>query len=170
MMNKTELRDIILNTKIPCVIKYNTVPWKCFEMSLEDWCKYFDESLDESSLGFNFETGFNKYTDLPQWERTRTITKMKASTFLNKYKSEQDADNQWSYFGYKYLNECPKKCRENINFDFLGFPDLADVSFWLGSKGAHTPCHFDTYGCNIVVQVFGRQDNYYGFMKNLLNN
>lgn len=33
--------------------------------------------------------------------------------------------------------------------------DAEGSTFWLGSKGAHTPCHQDSYGANIVAQLFG---------------
>ncbi|XP_050079416.1 HSPB1-associated protein 1-like [Anopheles maculipalpis] len=49
-------------------------------------------------------------------------------------------------------------CRRGINFERFGFPEVdEDITFWIGSAQAHTPCHYDTYGCNIVVQVFGRK-------------
>ena len=43
-------------------------------------------------------------------------------------------------------------------WDAVGFPEngAASSTLWIGSSGAHTPCHADTYGCNVVVQVYGR--------------
>jgi HSPB1-associated protein 1 len=38
--------------------------------------------------------------------------------------------------------------------------DLAvpeDANLWWGTRLARTPCHQDTYGCNIVVQLYGRK-------------
>lgn len=29
-------------------------------------------------------------------------------------------------------------------------------TLWIGSQGAHTPCHYDTYGINFVAQIRGR--------------
>jgi hypothetical protein len=31
-----------------------------------------------------------------------------------------------------------------------GFPD---ATVWVGSQGAHSALHFDTYGVNVVLQV-----------------
>ena len=31
------------------------------------------------------------------------------------------------------------------------------LTLWLSSHGAHTPLHYDTYGCNLVVQLSGRK-------------
>ena len=47
---------------------------------------------------------------------------------------------------------------EHIDWGVFGFDGRNGTSstFWLGSKGAYTPCHYDTYGCNLVAQLFGR--------------
>lgn len=47
---------------------------------------------------------------------------------------------------------------QQISWSSFGFPELTanESTLWVGSKGAHTPCHQDTYGRNIVVQVYGR--------------
>ena len=34
--------------------------------------------------------------------------------------------------------------------------DGTQSTFWLGSRGAYTVCHYDTYGCNLVAQIYGR--------------
>lgn len=41
----------------------------------------------------------------------------------------------------------------------LGFEGRSgkDSTIWIGSSGAYTPCHFDTYGCNLVAQICGRK-------------
>lgn len=83
---------------------------------------------------------------------------------MTDFYKESTADNDeyfrenWASYSYRYINELPEECRKGITFDCFGFPDIAeDISFWIGSRGAHTPCHYDTYGCNIVVQVHGRK-------------
>lgn len=34
--------------------------------------------------------------------------------------------------------------------------DGEDSTIWIGSQGAYTPCHQDTYGFNLVAQIQGR--------------
>ena len=46
-------------------------------------------------------------------------------------------DVKWSEFGFKERNG-----RES--------------TLWIGTEGANTPCHLDSYGCNLVLQVQGR--------------
>ncbi len=65
-----------------------------------------------------------------------------------------------SYADYKYMvelfdNEDMKNC---IDWSVFGFNErnAKDSTFWLGTPNAYTPCHYDTYGYNLVLQVYGR--------------
>jgi len=41
----------------------------------------------------------------------------------------------------------------------LGFPEVSgdQSTIWIGSEGTSTPCHLDTYGCNLVAQINGKK-------------
>lgn len=72
---------------------------------------------------------------------------------LLKYSSEH-----WCYADYKYMNEVFEGDQEilnDINWSDFGFDlkDGKDTTLWIGSKGAYTVCHYDTYGYNLVIQV-----------------
>lgn len=43
----------------------------------------------------------------------------------------------------------------SLKWNQLGFSgkDGNDSTIWLGTEGAHTVCHYDTYGYNVVLQV-----------------
>lgn len=47
---------------------------------------------------------------------------------------------------------------KDISWKDFGYPEKTakDSTLWIGTKGAHTPCHIDTYGCNLVAQLYGR--------------
>ncbi|XP_035892657.1 HSPB1-associated protein 1 isoform X2 [Anopheles stephensi] len=80
---------------------------------------------------------------------------------------------QWNCFQQTFNEWC--ESFDNVHKDYVQFDGCSvmggdspqwewqrtkvdeDITFWIGSKQAHTPCHYDTYGCNIVVQVFGRK-------------
>lgn len=53
------------------------------------------------------------------------------------------------------INFCFIKC---IDWHRFGFKErnAKDSTLWLGSKFAYTPCHYDTYGYNLVAQIYGR--------------
>ena len=77
---------------------------------------------------------------------------------LNKYKT----DKHFCYGDYKYMSELfsdHPSLLKDINWSSLGFPgrDGKESTFWMGSEGSHTPCHYDTYGCNLVAQIYGKK-------------
>lgn len=142
-------KDIILNTNVPLKLKNINIPWNCFEKDFESWCTLFDQSAGKT---VSYQQGFLKYHDEPQWERIRKNCESTIKDMI--YKCNEES---WNYFGYTNIMELPIECRSNINFEFLGFTNISeDISVWIGTRGAHTPCHYDTYGCNVIVQVYGR--------------
>ena len=47
--------------------------------------------------------------------------------------------------------------RQAVNWSCFGFPERSgdESTIWIGSAEASTPCHIDTYGCNLVAQIYG---------------
>lgn len=64
------------------------------------------------------------------------------------------SNTHWAYFDYYYLRNLAENCLD-LHWGAFGFPErsAADSTFWIGSSGANTPCHIDTYGVNLVAQV-----------------
>ncbi|KAG5896363.1 hypothetical protein JTB14_005841 [Gonioctena quinquepunctata] len=156
MMNEelkaSKIKCIINNSKEPILIR-NTLKWELLDWSLEDWKNNIG---DEKMV---FRLGRNQKTVQPQWERK---TRLFEETFEYFLKHTQGDSLEWLYFDYKYLNNCfnnVHKLRSEIRWDPLGFPEIKpeDCTIWIGSKGAHTPCHIDTYGYNLVYQVYGKK-------------
>ncbi|CAH1775754.1 unnamed protein product [Owenia fusiformis] len=76
--------------------------------------------------------------------------------------SAVDRETQWCYADYMYMQQIfheNDNILESVNWNTFGFPNRngADSTIWIGSKGANTPCHYDTYGCNLVAQIEGRK-------------
>ncbi|CAG7836673.1 unnamed protein product [Allacma fusca] len=74
--------------------------------------------------------------------------------------SEVSNLNWWLYYDYKYMAHClPAPELQKFSWAALGFPerDGKDSTLWIGTRDSYTPCHYDTYGCNLVCQVFGRK-------------
>lgn len=68
----------------------------------------------------------------------------------------------WIYADYKYMVELYHDLPEmlsKVDWSMIGFEgrDGKDSTLWMGSEGANTPCHFDTYGCNFVAQLYGKK-------------
>lgn len=68
----------------------------------------------------------------------------------------------WVYADYKYMSELCSEVPEllcAIDWSAFGFDgrDGTQSTLWVGSRGANTPCHYDTYGCNLVAQLSGKK-------------
>nr|CAD7202661.1 unnamed protein product [Timema douglasi] len=93
----------------------------------------------------------------PQWERGCSTEQLTMAEFFL-----EDTSDSWLYFDYKYMHEWFQdhpNILQAVSWANLGFPERtgSESTMWIGSSGAHTPCHIDTYGCNIVAQVMGRK-------------
>ncbi|XP_027700982.1 HSPB1-associated protein 1 isoform X2 [Vombatus ursinus] len=76
--------------------------------------------------------------------------------------SHYDNSKFWAYADYKYLAsvfEDNTDVLQNVVWSDFGFPGRngRESTLWIGSLGANTPCHLDSYGCNLVLQVQGRK-------------
>lgn len=68
----------------------------------------------------------------------------------------------WVYADYKYMTQLcgdQPELMEAIDWGVMGFVGRggADSTLWVGSEESYTPCHYDTYGCNLVAQLWGRK-------------
>lgn len=47
---------------------------------------------------------------------------------------------------------------QDVKWDEFGFGGRGgrESTLWMGTEGANTPCHLDSYGYNLVLQVQGR--------------
>lgn len=45
-----------------------------------------------------------------------------------------------------------------IDWSKFGFSkrNANETTLWIGTKDAYTPCHYDTYGYNLVAQIYGK--------------
>ena len=71
-------------------------------------------------------------------------------------------DSYWCYADYKYMAELFRDfphLRRSVKWDSFGFPQRSgdESTIWIGSAEASTPCHVDTYGCNLVAQIYGQK-------------
>lgn len=91
-----------------------------------------------------------------RWTEGR-IASEEVGPFCDYLKSEY-----WAYADYKYIAEVLEdqpSMFEDVRWSDFGFRgrDGRDSTLWIGTAGANTPCHLDSYGCNLVLQVQGRK-------------
>uniref|UniRef100_A0A452H771 JmjC domain-containing protein n=1 Tax=Gopherus agassizii TaxID=38772 RepID=A0A452H771_9SAUR len=73
-----------------------------------------------------------------------------------------DSSKYWAYADYKYIArifEDKTEIFKDIMWSDFGFPGRngKESTLWIGSAEANTPCHLDSYGCNLVLQIQGRK-------------
>lgn len=149
-----KLRTVILNTRKPLVLRNFKMNWKCFDQTIEDWCSQYDKEVNSPT---EFEImPYNQGNPAPHWERNRKSVHMTLTEFLEKQNATK-ADECWIGLNYQRVNNLPHILQDGIDFSKLGFSEATtECNYWLCSEQTNTPCHYDTYGCNIVVQVYGR--------------
>lgn len=151
-LEPNDIKNILLNTDKPCIIKNLDLNWDCLKsVNLSQWCSYLDDSFVD---GIPFEVANIRHNKYPQWERHRQQSRMSMEVYMKQFHLAENPQ-KWATFSYKSLDMLPNECRNGINFERFGLPDMEHINFWFGSKGAHTSAHYDSYGCNIVVQVYG---------------
>ena len=151
-MDSDFLRDLVLNVREPVVIRGFDIPWRCAKVSQMEWLAEMHEKFPNPE----FEVADQKHGNSPQFERFRKVNRdLNFGNFLE-YSRSKAQDEKWASFAYKAIKDIPGV--SPINFSFCGFPEISEeITMWLGSAGAHTSCHYDTYGRNVVVQVQGRK-------------
>ena len=117
-----------------------------------------DPSLDDDSAIGTPPSMPLKGTSLPFEDTSSACSAEQATNPLMNY----DRTDYWIYADYKYMVHLFKDWPDllsSINWSVVGVTDRdgKDSTLWIGSEGANTPCHYDTYGCNFVAQLHGRK-------------
>jgi len=177
----THIRQAIFDQlKEPFVFKgyilndiYSNNQWECMNWKEEDWERLFGK--EKLTLRVNKRVNCERLS-APQWEgncmkasmtysEMREWAKEKDGISIHKDKTacgeEIDNQNYWIYFDYYYMKDFinMKEIDKAIDWSKFGFPERGakESTIWLGTCGANTPCHIDTYGCNLVAQIKGRK-------------
>nr|XP_053633092.1 HSPB1-associated protein 1-like isoform X1 [Cherax quadricarinatus] len=143
--------------------------WKCMEWGASDWLKIFEEKVLKFRVGTRVKE--NRVLSGPQWETTCLKANMTFSEFLQwsqgkrtsltSCNQEVNCNDHWAYFDYYYMKDLEHvdQMKGAVDWSLFGFPDkeIRDSTFWMGTAGANTPCHIDTYGCNLVAQIIGKK-------------
>ncbi|XP_014271464.1 HSPB1-associated protein 1 homolog isoform X1 [Halyomorpha halys] len=145
----------ITSSEIPLLFK-NSLHWNILNWSVDEWNAF----LNDSSVKYPFRVGSMLCSRDPQWERNCEVADMTFSDFFKKFNEKNNPKNWW-YFDYKHIEEWlrEKADKMDINWKDFGHPEITakGSTLWIGTKGAHTPCHIDTYGCNLVAQLYGKK-------------
>ncbi|XP_070156317.1 HSPB1-associated protein 1 [Polyergus mexicanus] len=139
--------------------------WKLLNWSFSDLIEKFGDKQLPFRVG-----DYNKCTHTLQHHRQRTSppTKLCKLTlqefFIATGGMTKEGYDKWLYCDYKHMMEFSDKPEIIESFNWLKFGFDKEFgknglysTIWIGSKGAHTDCHWDTYGYNLVAQIHGRK-------------
>ncbi|XP_064472255.1 HSPB1-associated protein 1-like [Ornithodoros turicata] len=152
--------------KQPVVFKGRLNRWKCAKWTIDEWAER------TSDLILNFRVGPKVKNGEPLYEGDGVHLKATIKDFLNWTRGgrdnldhelrDVDPSSHFAYSSYNYMSSIfgdYKEILQSVDWSCFGFAERhgTDSTLWLGSAGASTPCHQDTYGCNLVAQLIGRK-------------
>jgi len=134
-----------------------TEDWVAMSWSPKDWCQALSCDTVRVRSG-----QVDPKLDHPQWERYTCTKDLKSEDFFNEnWRQKHISENEWCYFDYQYLHQImDPDTLKLFSWAKLGLSerDGSDSTFWAGTRGSHTPCHQDSYGCNLVCQISGTKE------------
>ena len=147
--------------------------WPCVRWSLQDWAN----KCQDIKLTFRVHkrNGQNQIS----WENdAHSYVKASIQQLVDHVKhSHLSSDSnpftpfpteQYCYYsGYNHMNqvfdqENHKELFESVKWCEIQLDepklqnDARNSTLWIGTSGAYTPCHMDTYGYNLVAQLHGK--------------
>jgi len=161
------IRQILENSSQPLVFHGLLSSWSLTHFSQAQWNELLGNRLLECRVGA-------QRADVncrPQWERHCDTVRCTYAE-LQRWTSQEAEPigegtevlknlrptDHFLYFDYKNMRDIfDTDVLNKVDWSPAGFAgrDGGQSTFWLGTTGAHTPCHFDTYGYNLVGQVMG---------------
>lgn len=158
-------KEIVMSLQQPAIFCNMVFDWPARHWT----AKHLSEVLHGKQI--RFRMGMKSTDTVPQFETTCSYVEATIEEFLawNCDHSgisgpfrDYDHSEFWAYADYKYfvsLFEDKTDIFQDVIWSDFGFPGRngRESTLWIGSLGAHTPCHLDSYGCNLVFQVQGRK-------------
>ncbi|XP_077176590.1 HSPB1-associated protein 1 isoform X2 [Paroedura picta] len=161
-----EAKEIVMSLQEPAVFCNMAFEWPALHWN----ATYLAKLLSGKSIPFRI--GMKDMGTAPLFETECSYVEATLEEFLAWSLREPSCSSgpfsgyesckYWAYADYKYiamlLEDNPEQFKD-VRWSDFGFPgrDGKDSTLWVGTLGANTPCHLDSYGCNLVLQVQGRK-------------
>uniref|UniRef100_A0A7M5XF59 JmjC domain-containing protein n=1 Tax=Clytia hemisphaerica TaxID=252671 RepID=A0A7M5XF59_9CNID len=168
-----ELNDLIMKTSKPFIITNSIEHWEARKWSLTNFTELFGKVQTRFKM-------YKKKTHIRQSKRQKigheeyvpmeTECVYQNSSFQdfqgwlngkkNSLSEKHPREEYWCYADYNYMAELfnnDEMILNAVDWSPFGFPQRngRQSTIWIGSEGAFTPCHQDTYGLNLVAQIDG---------------
>ncbi|KAG7502281.1 hypothetical protein JOB18_017412 [Solea senegalensis] len=164
-----ETQRILHHLQQPAVFMNMTCDWPALHWTAEQLSVCLSDKL------IRFRLGRREETNTPLFETQCSYVEASLVHFLSWTCGQSGPDvgpfsefsysEYWAYADYKYiamLFQDQPSMFEDVRWPDFGFEgrDGRESTLWIGTEGANTPCHQDSYGCNLVLQVQGRKQWY----------
>ncbi|TKS67772.1 HSPB1-associated protein 1 -like protein [Collichthys lucidus] len=161
-----ETQTILHHLQQPAVFKNMTCGWPVLRWTAEHLSGCLGNKL------IRFRLGRKEEKKTPLFETQCSYVEAKLAHFLSWTQDQPGTDvgpfseypksEYWAYADYKYialLFQDQPSMFEDVKWSELGFEGRngRESTLWVGTEGANTPCHMDSYGFNVVLQVQGRK-------------
>ncbi|XP_038577006.1 HSPB1-associated protein 1 homolog isoform X1 [Micropterus salmoides] len=172
-----ETQRILHHLQQPAVFLNMTCGWPVLHWTAEHLSDCLGDKLVRFRLGKKKEahtaTAYMRtLLSSPLFETQCSYVEAKLVHFLSWNRDQAGTDvgpffkypksEYWAYADYKYiaiLFQDQPSMFEHVKWSEFGFEGRngRESTLWIGSEGANTPCHLDSYGYNLVLQVHGRK-------------
>ncbi|XP_049450022.1 HSPB1-associated protein 1 homolog [Epinephelus fuscoguttatus] len=161
-----ETQRILHHLQQPAVFMNMTGGWPVLRWTAE----HLSDCLGDKLI--RFRLGRKEETNTPLFETQCSYVEARLQQFLSWTQDQPEADvgpffkyprsQYWAYADYKYiamLFQDQPSMFEDVKWSEFGFEGRTgrESTLWIGTAGANTPCHLDSYGFNLVLQVQGRK-------------
>ncbi|XP_068602774.1 HSPB1-associated protein 1 homolog [Brachionichthys hirsutus] len=161
-----EIQRILHHLQQPAVFFNMTRGWPVLRWTAEHLSGCLGDKL------VRFRLGRKKETNTPLFETQCVYVEAALERFLSWCRDPAGADEgpfagypkseYWAYADYKYIAavfQDQPAMFEDVKWSDFGFEGRngRESTLWIGTAGANTPCHLDSYGYNLVLQVQGRK-------------
>ncbi|XP_070832397.1 HSPB1-associated protein 1 homolog [Chaetodon trifascialis] len=161
-----EVQRILHHLQQPAVFTNMTRDWPVLHWTAEHLSGCLGDKL------VRFRLGRKEETNTPLFETQCSYVEATLAHFLSWTRGQAGTDvgpffdypksEYWAYADYKYiamLFQDQPSMFEDVKWSEFGFEGRngRESTLWIGTEGANTPCHLDSYGCNLVLQVQGRK-------------
>ncbi|XP_054471379.1 HSPB1-associated protein 1 homolog [Anoplopoma fimbria] len=161
-----ETQKVLHHLQTPAVFTSMTGGWPALLWTAERLSSCLGDKL------VRFRLGRKEETNTPLFETQCSYVEARLEHFLSWTRDqtgphvgpfcEYPNSEYWAYADYKYialLFQDQPSMFEGVKWSEFGYEgrDGRESTLWVGTGGANTPCHLDSYGCNLVLQVQGRK-------------
>uniref|UniRef100_A0A1A8F8V2 Hspb associated protein 1 n=1 Tax=Nothobranchius korthausae TaxID=1143690 RepID=A0A1A8F8V2_9TELE len=155
-----ETQRILHHLQQPAVFLKMTCDWPVLHWTAEHLSNCLNDTL------VRFRLGRREETHAPLFETQCSYAEATVAQFLRWTRGQTDVgpfsdfslSEHWVYADYKYiaaLFQHQPSMFEDVKWSDFGFEGRngKESTLWIGVEAANTPCHQDTYGFNLVLQV-----------------